>query len=200
MTASVPMAERHAFALERLAEMTGKLVEVAYARALRPGEGDAQERAMLLFDRLARGFRLTLALEARMDRDRRRDAAGIGADAAPRPDVPRPDVPRLPPPVAGPRPARPVSPAREDDHERDADLEPSDLPGLVQGLRIMVAEHADILDPDGAYAQALDRWSGEGRDVLPAPADPAERLGPAGPAARPPQRPSGRDSLRRASG
>src|SRR4051812_27418699 len=90
MPAALPMAARHALGLERLAEMSGKLVEIAYQRALVADDEDgAQERAMLLFDRLAPGFRMSIALEARMGRDRRRDAAGLTA----RPRTPRPRPP-----------------------------------------------------------------------------------------------------------
>jgi hypothetical protein len=154
MTAAASMAERHAFGLERLAEMSGKLVEVAYHRALLPDlEPEAQERAMLLFDRLARGFRMTIALEARMDRDRRRDAAGL--------TVPHPTTASaLPPPIAGPRPARPPSEVEcEVEDERDADLEPSGLAAHIDDLRTLVADNADLLDPDGTHAATLDRWA-----------------------------------------
>lgn len=154
------MAERHAFGLEAVAEMTGKLLQAAYLRAIRPGESEEQDRAILLFDRLARGFRLTVSLEARFDRDRRREAAGIGLDAEPGTDA---RAPGLPPPVARPRPPRP---SREADHEREVDLEPSDLPGHIRGLRTLVAEDADILDPDGAHGRTLDRWAGVWGDVV----------------------------------
>ena len=173
MSGAAPsMAERHALGLERLAEMTGKLVEVAYQRALladvEPGE---QERAMLLFDRLARGFRMTLALEARMDRDRRRDAAGLTVQVA-NPIT----ASALPPPVAGPRPARAP---REVEEERDADLEPSGLAAHIDDLRSLVADNADLLDPDGTHAAALDRWTdADGRaggDARPAGAAAASR-------------------------
>ena len=169
MTATPTMAERHAFGLEALAEMTGKLVQVAYQRALLPDlEPEAQERAMLLFDRLARGFRMTLALEARMDRDRRRDAAGFAVQ----PPATQ-SAPALPPPLAGPRPARPP---RETEEERDADLEPSGLAAHIDDLRGLVADNADLLDPDGAHTATLDRWTAGhgGADANVAPPAPAD--------------------------
>ena len=197
------MAERHAFGLEAVAEMTGKLLQGAYLRASRPGESEDQDRAILLFDRLARGFRLTLTLEARFDRDRRREAAGIGSDAASGAAAPA-KAPGLSPPLAGPRPARP---SREADHEEDVDLEPCDLPGHVRDLRRMVTENADILDPDGAHGQTLDRWAGVWGDVLHSPQDDragansprrsgrpsskGELLAAASPLAAPPRRASG---------
>lgn len=164
MTGFTSMAERHAFGMEAVAEMTGKLLQAAYARAIQPEGPEERDRAILLFDRLARGFRLTLTLEARFDRDRRREAAGIGpdADAGTAPQAKAPG----PPPLAGPRPARP---SREADHEQDVDLEPSDLPGHVRDLRRMVTEDADILDPDGSHGQTLDRWAGVWGDVLHSP-------------------------------
>lgn len=151
------MTERHAFGLEALAEMTGKLLQAAYLRASHPTDPEDQDRAILLFDRLGRGFRLTLALEARLERDRRREAAGLDAPA------PSADAPALPSPAAVARPARPPA---EADCERDADLEPSDLSDHVRDLRRVVAEDADILDPDGAHAETLDRWAGAWGDVL----------------------------------
>jgi len=184
MLTPLPMAERHAFGLERLAEMSGKLVELAYQRARLPGqEPEAQERAMLLFDRLGRGFRMTIALEARMDRDRRRDAAGLTAQPAVAQPAPATSLPR---PVAGPRPARP-SHETEDEHE--ADLEPSGLAAHVDDLRILVADNADLLDPDGSHAAALEDWAaGQGCPSV----DAAPRYKPAAPAGPGPARPQRR--------
>jgi len=198
------MAERHAFGLEAVAEMTGKLLQGAYLRASRPGESEDQDRAILLFDRLARGFRLTVTLEARFERGPRREAAGIGSDTATGAAGPA-KTPGLSPPLAAPRPARP---SREADHEEDVDLEPSDLPGHVRDLRRMVAENADILDPDGAHGRTLDRWAGVWGDVLHAtpqdncaeassprrsgrPSSKGELLAAASPLAAPPRRASG---------
>ena len=153
------IAERHAFGLEAVAEMTGKLLQATYFRATRPADPEDQDRAILLFDRLSRGFRLTLALEARLERDRRRDAAGLDADTA---------AQGLPSAAA----TRPPRPSREEDRERDADVEASDLSDHVRDLRRVVTDDADIVDPDGAHARTLDRWDGLWGDVLMAPRPP----------------------------
>jgi hypothetical protein len=75
------MAEAHAWTLQRLREMAGRLTEQAYLRASEAGAGapdpDAQARWMLVFDRMARGLRLSIALEARLSRERRWDADEI---------------------------------------------------------------------------------------------------------------------------
>jgi hypothetical protein len=77
------MAEAHEWTLRRLREMAGRLTEQAYLRAseaqARDGGRDeeAQARWMLVFDRMARGLRLSIALEARLSRERRRDACEI---------------------------------------------------------------------------------------------------------------------------
>ena len=146
------MTERHAFGLEAVAEMTGKLLQATYQRASHPADPEDQDRAILLFDRLARGFRLTIALEARLERDRRRD------EAAPADPPARSD--------SSPVAARPPRPPREEDRERDADLETDDLSDHIGGLRRTVVDNADILDPDGAHAATLDRWAGAWGDVL----------------------------------
>jgi hypothetical protein len=80
------MAEAHEWTLRRLREMAGRLTEQAYLRASEAASADrggpdpeAQARWMLVFDRMARGLRLSIALEARLSRERRLDAAQIGA-------------------------------------------------------------------------------------------------------------------------
>ena len=196
---NLSMAERHAFGLERLAEMTGKVVEIAYERALLGDvEPGAQEHAMLVFDRLARGFRMTVSLEARMDRDRRRDAAGLTVQAA-HPTT----ASALPPPVARPRPARPPREVEVED-ERDTDLEPSGLAAHIDDLRSLITDNADLLDPDGAHAAALDRWAdANGRTGGPAkPAKPAAAAQEAAawPELSPRRRAPPPDARRRASG
>jgi hypothetical protein len=78
------MAEAHEWTLRRLREMAGRLTEQAYLRASEAvGRNDAgrddeaQARWMLIFDRMARGLRLSIALEARLSRERRWDADEI---------------------------------------------------------------------------------------------------------------------------
>lgn len=62
--------------------------------------------------------------------------------------------------------ARSPRPPCEADRERDADLEASDLSDHVADLRRVVADDADILDPDGVHAETLDRWAGTWGEVL----------------------------------
>jgi hypothetical protein len=73
------MAEAHEWTLRRLREMAGRLTEQAYLRAsAAAGQDDeAHARWMLVFDRMARGLRLSIALEARLARERRWDAREI---------------------------------------------------------------------------------------------------------------------------
>ena len=174
------MHARHAFGLEALAEMTGKLLQGAYQRASFPADPEDQDRAILLFDRLSRGFRLTIALEARLERDRRREAAEA-AEAAPRERPLRPAAD-----------SRPPRPPQEEDCERELDLEAADLSDAIGDLRRMVAEDPDILDPDGVHAPVLDRLAGAWGDVVVQPVpEPLPRL-PSGPALVHPRPPRGR--------
>jgi hypothetical protein len=78
------MAEAYEWTLRRLREMAGRLTEQAYLRAsAAAGQDDeAHARWMLVFDRMARGLRLSIALEARLARERRSDAREIGREAA----------------------------------------------------------------------------------------------------------------------
>jgi hypothetical protein len=64
--------------------MAGRLTEQAYLRASEAAGQDeeAQTRWMLVFDRMARGLRLSIALEAKLSRERRRDADEIAAEIA----------------------------------------------------------------------------------------------------------------------
>jgi len=70
------MAEAHEWTLRRLREMAGRLTEQAYLRASAAAglDDEAHARWMLVFDRMARGLRLSIALEARLSRERRWDA------------------------------------------------------------------------------------------------------------------------------
>jgi len=78
------MAEAHEWTLRRLREMAGRLTEQAYLRAsAAAGQDDeAHTRWMLVFDRMARGLRLSIALEARLARERRADAQDIERNVA----------------------------------------------------------------------------------------------------------------------
>ena len=78
------MAEAHEWTLRRLREMAGRLTEQAYLRASEAAgqDDEAQARWMLIFDRMARGLRLSIALEARLARERRWDADEIEREAS----------------------------------------------------------------------------------------------------------------------
>ena len=181
------MHERHAFGLEAVAEMTGKLLQAAYQRASHPADPEDQDRAILLFDRLSRGFRLTIALESRLDRDSRREA--VEANARERPLRPAAD-------------SRPPRPPREQDCERELDLDTADVSDHIGDLRRMVAEDADVLDPDGVHARTLDRWEGAWGDVVtarPRPDDSLRRASAPGVVLAAPRPPRPR-APRRASG
>ena len=146
------MHERHAFGLERLAEMSGKLVEQAYHRAIIAEAPEEKDRASLVFDRLARGFRLTLALEARFARDVRREDREIADHGA------EPAASNLPRPVAAPRPERPAREPTEADHESEMEAEETSdaLAVRVKDLSHILEDHADMLDPDGSQRVDLD--------------------------------------------
>jgi hypothetical protein len=74
------MAEAHEWTLRRLREMAGRLTEQAYLKASAaaagsdPEDDEAHARWMLVFDKMARGLRLSIALEAKLARERRWDA------------------------------------------------------------------------------------------------------------------------------
>ena len=146
------MHERHAFGLERLAEMCGKLVEQAYHRAIIAEAPEEKDRASLVFDRLARGFRLTLSLEARFARDVRREDREVTQRAA------TPALQSLPRPVAAPRPDRPAAGPTEADHESEMDAEETSdaLAIRLKDLSHILEDQAEMLDPDGSHRADLD--------------------------------------------
>jgi hypothetical protein len=161
----LPMHERHAFGLQRLAEMSGTLVEQAYRRAIVAEGSEAKDSAALVFDRLARGYRLTLALEARFARDIRREARESADGVAPA-------APSLPRPVGAPRPERPAREPTESDHESEMEVEDvSDALAIrVKDLSHILEDQADLLDPDGSERANLDRiaaWWAEGQRYEP---------------------------------
>ena len=143
------MHQRHAFGLERLAEMSGKLVEQAYHRAIIAEAPEEKDRASLVFDRLARGYRLTLSLEARFARDVRREEREIAAEPVPQ---------SLPRPAAAPRPDRPAREPTEADHESEIDAEEiSDALAIrLKDLSHILEDQAEMLDPDGSHRADLD--------------------------------------------
>jgi hypothetical protein len=152
------MAEAHEWTLRRLREMAGRLTEQAYLRAsAAAGQDDeAHARWMLVFDRMARGLRLSIALEARLARERRWDAREIeqeigreiergSTDEAGSPREGR----RAPSPAAS-HDAEPC----EADRERDDDGLPATAPLLERIGRIKaIVEHAPELRPTPARTE-----------------------------------------------
>ena len=185
------MSERHGYGLMRLAEMAGKLVEQAYHRAIVADTPDEKAQAALVFDRLGRGFRLTLMLEARMAREQRRDAREIERFAA-EPITAGQDLPALAAPRPEPRPERraeTASPrAPEADRECESDHETSEpsLDGLSREFSSLLDDHAAELDPDGSHRATLAdiaSWWAEGQHDAPRPDQAGDP-----PTARPPTR------------
>jgi hypothetical protein len=133
-------AEAHEWTLRRMREMTGRLTEVAYQRAMEASAGDGEEAArwMLVFDRMARGLRLTLALEARLHRERRWDADEIAREASGARHEPRWRK------AAQATDAEPC----ESDRERDDDGLPADAPISVRIERLKtIIEGAGVPEP-----------------------------------------------------
>ena len=134
------MAEAHEWTLRRLREMAGRLTEQAYLRASEAAalrDDEAHARWMLVFDRMARGLRLSMALEARLARERRRDAAEIQDEIGREPRGAQPS--ETGPIETGPIETGPpdtsssetgLGPVREADSEREADDDglPDDAP------------------------------------------------------------------------
>lgn len=173
MLPPLPMPERHGLILLRLVEMTGGLTERAYKRATQAETPEEMDHAALVFDRLARGLRLTLALEARMARDQRRDQIEIDrTEAAP------PAAETARPPRTDRRPSGPC----EADHEGESDHQSPDLSlnARFKDIASLLDEQADLLDPDGrhraALAEVTDWWAlaETGPDLAREPGSPPE--------------------------
>jgi hypothetical protein len=124
------MAEAHEWTLRRLREMGGRLTEQAYLRASKAAAGlddEAYARWMLVFDRMARGLRLSIALEARLHRERRWDADEIEREAKGRRHAPRWRRSEAAPAGASDRSRVEAEPC-ESDRERDDDGLACDAP------------------------------------------------------------------------
>jgi hypothetical protein len=169
------MAEAHEWTLRRLREMAGRLTEQAYLRASQAASGSDDEshaRWMLVFDRMARGLRLSIALEAKLHRERRWDADEIEREARG-----ERHEPRWRRSAASSSDAEPA----ESDRERDDDGLPVDAPlsqrvdrlkTIIEGagspepapLRFRFEQRA----PEGARSVATPHAPDEIRDVLSA--------------------------------
>ena len=177
MNTFADMSERHGYGLMRLAEMAGTLVEQAYRRASVADTPPEKDQAALVFDRLARGFRLTVMLEARMAREQRRDAREIERFAA-EPVTAGHDLPALAASRPEPRPERhaetPSPRAPEADRECESDPETSEpsLDGLSREFSSLLDDHAAALDPDGSHRATLADiadWWAKGQHDAPRP-------------------------------
>ena len=139
------MAEAHEWSLRRLREMAGRLTEQAYLRAsAAAGEDDeAHARWMLVFDRMARGLRLSIALEARLARERRSDAREIAQEAAGEPGGRR-GAPSEKAPSEGARACAYAAEPAESDCERDDDglLEAAPLAERIGRLTSIIESSA----------------------------------------------------------
>jgi hypothetical protein len=175
------MAEAHEWTLRRLREMAGRLTEQAYLRASEAAIGDeageddrdAQARWMLVFDRMARGLRLTMALEAKLSRERRWDAAetlgetlreALGERCAPRWRTSAPQA------SEAARDAEPPESARESDRERDDDGLPHDAP-LSRRIGRLKAIIQGGVGPQAAPPPIRFEWRAPGLDRADSPPD-----------------------------
>jgi hypothetical protein len=155
------MAEAHEWTLRRLREMAGRLTEQAYLRASYAAARDdeAQARWMLIFDRMARGLRLSMALEARLARERRWDADEIEREASGVRHEPRwrkaVDSPaQAAPGESDPRESAPY----ESDRERDDVGLPQDAPlGERIGRLKAIIEGTGAAEPEPRLSRAERR-------------------------------------------
>jgi hypothetical protein len=163
MNESEEIAAAHAETLKRLREMSLRLAEQACFRAsgaLGADDADAAARWMETFERLSRGVRLCIALEARVARERDRRARGL------------PDAPAV---AAGPSrwraPAEPIErDPTERDHEADDDGLPADatLDERIQRIRDIIEEAADEVAPRVRFlpVRPAPSWADVPRSLL----------------------------------
>jgi hypothetical protein len=165
----VDMAEAHAWTLQRLREMGGRLTEQAYQRACAAAanrlDDEAHARWMLVFDRMARGLRLSIALEAKLARERRRDAAEIGEELV-RAATQQHHAPRWRAPAARSRDIEP----RECDREADDDGLPADatLSQRLDRLRTILEAPPEETQPKVRF-----RWDADAPAVELTPLEDA---------------------------
>jgi len=158
------MAEAHEWTLRRLREMAGRLTEQAYLRASDAAalrDDEAHARWMLVFDRMARGLRLSIALEARLARERRWDA-----DEALREAQGQQHEPRWRRPAGRGGEAASGEGAAEGDAEREAD----DDDGLPAGATLArrLGRLKAIIEGAGASEPPPPRLGGAERRALAA--------------------------------
>ena len=147
-------SERHSNVLEVLCSHMVTVVDGAFHRVLKAGLPEEKDQAALVFDRLSRGLRLTISMEARLHRDIARDAREIERFASENftkidtPTVSRPSV-------------RIASVYQETDHESEADYESSDtsLDIHIKDLDALLEAQSATLDPQRKHRDGLARIS-----------------------------------------
>ena len=148
----LPIGERHGFCMQRLTELCGKHVELASQRTLRAADDDEMDRRALVFDRLARGFRMTIILEARLDRERRwADRESPANDA----------VPHLRVAASNPRPKVERERERETETETETEFE-SDDEGFGDAVLRRMDDLEDCLADDDFEVDATVVTDGSG--------------------------------------
>jgi hypothetical protein len=149
------MADAHEWTLRRLREMAGRLTEQAYLRASAAvaEDDEAHTRWMLVFDRMARGLRLSIALEARLARERRWDAEAIARAALGAPCGPRWRRAGAAP-VQGEAGAEDQTCAQTQHHTNDPDARGPEMLRAGGDLRETAAERDEERDSDGLAQDA----------------------------------------------
>ena len=154
MSTFAERSERHVNVLEVLCGHMATVVDGAFHRVLKAELPEQKDQAALVFDRLARGLRLTVAMEARAHRDMARDAREIERFAAE-------PVTATEAPSQSPRAARTPTPYVETDHESEADYESGDtsLDIHIKDLSDLLEEQSTTLDPQRKHRDGLARIS-----------------------------------------
>ena len=154
MSTFAERSERHANVLEVLCGHMAVVVEGAFHRVQKAELPEQKDQAALVFDRLARGLRLTVAMEARLHRDMARDAREIEQFAAePISPVEAPSTSRSS--------VRTPTPYVETDHESEADCESGDasLEIHIKDLSDLLDQQSATLDPQRKHRDGLARIS-----------------------------------------
>lgn len=177
MTAGMAF-EPHRSALQRLAEITGEMLELAFARA-KAAEGKAFFQAAGVFADLSRGMRLTLALDMRLLRFGVVSAQTVRTEAQARPADAERNAPER-------REAsgyeEPSGYEYERERETESDGYPMDPLGRAEALEAIIARAPD-LDPDHRVtAQIIHLKTSLNGSEPPPLAGPAPALSPGRPA------------------